>query len=284
MEGARLDAVGTIFEVRGEGHSDQKVISYGARRTRTEAEELLTESRARVAAVGGKVERYWIEEIDTTGLFEIPTRPTPRERFATRVERPKKPGYWETAHVEVLDGDKVVASYDRDYRMLQTFEPFRQGDRFFALVAPHYTATSLLDLQTGQIIASEDPSPGGFCPVGFYVPDWWDVHDGTTLPGSMHWKTDYEWPSAGDFGFVWGCLWGDDSSWKVQYLDLSEIQHGRIRREERFGYLKLATRSDMLANEFIRLWSWEGKRNVEFATLETYDLGNGQRIDKPPWA
>jgi hypothetical protein len=64
--------MGTIFEVRGEGHSDSKLISYGARRTRTEAEELLKESRTRVAAVGGKVDRWWIEEVDTTGLFEIP--------------------------------------------------------------------------------------------------------------------------------------------------------------------------------------------------------------------
>ena len=275
--------MGTIFEVRGEGRSDGKVISYGARRTRDEAEEHLNESRARVAAVGGEVDRWWIEAIDTTGLFEIPDRPAPRERFTTRVERPNKPGHWETVHVEVLDGDKVVAAYDRNYRMLQTFEPFRQGDRVFAMVAPDYTASSVLDLQTGQIIAAEEPGPAGFCPVGFYVPDWWDVHEGRTLPGSMHWNADHEWPSRGDFGFVWGCLWGDDSSWKVQHLDLSEIQQGRIRREERFGYLRLATRPDLIGKEFIRVWSWEGKRRVEFAVEETYDLDSGQQIDKEPW-
>lgn len=236
-----------------------------------------------MAAVGGKVDRWWIEEIDTTGLFEFPSCPTPRERFTTRVERRKKPGTWETVHVDVLDGESIVASYDRNYRMLQTFEPFRQGNRCFALVAPDYTATSVLDLQTGKIIASEEPSPGGFCPVGFYVPDWWDVHDGTVLPGEMKWRPDYEWPNAGDFGFVWGCLWGDDSSWKVQYLDLSEIQQGLVRRAERFGYLRLATRLDVHPKEFIRVWSWEGQRKVEFAVRETYDLANGQQLDKEPW-
>jgi hypothetical protein len=41
--------------------------------------------------------------------------------------------------------------------MLQTCEPFRQGDRVFALVSPQYTATSVLDLHTGTIIASEEP-------------------------------------------------------------------------------------------------------------------------------
>jgi hypothetical protein len=275
--------MGTIFEVRGEAHSDSKVIAYGARRTRKEAEQLLRESRDRVAAAGGQVDRWWIEVIDTTGLFEIPARPTPRERFTIRVEPRKKPGNWQTAHVDVLDGETLVTSYDRNYAMLQTFEPFRQGARFFALVAPDYTATSVLDLQTGQIIASEEPSPGGFCPVGFYVPDWWDVHDGTSLPGSMLWKTDNEWPSVGDFGFVWGCLWGDDSSWKVQYLDLSEVHQGRIRREERFGYLRLATRPDAIGREFIRLRSWEGNRKVEFALWETYDLTTGGHINENPW-
>jgi hypothetical protein len=275
--------MGTIFEVRGEGHSDSKVISYGARRTRVEAEELLNESRARVLAVGGKVDRWWIEEVDTTGLFEIPARPTPRERFTTRVERRSEPGQWQTVHVDVLDGEKVVASYDRNYAMLQTFEPFRQGNQFFALVAPNYTATSVLDLQTGKIIASEEPSPAGFCPVGFYAPDWWDVHDGHVLPGELRWKADYEWPSDGGLGFVWGCLWGDDSSWKVQFLDLSEIRRGQIRREERFGYLRLATRPDMVGTAFIRLLSWEGKRKVEFAVEEACDLSTGERIDEKPW-
>jgi hypothetical protein len=180
--------MGTIFEVRGEGHSESKVISYGVRRTRAEAEELLKKSRARVVAVGGKVDRWWIEEVDTTGLFEIPARPTPRERFTTRVEPRSEPGQWQTVHVGVLDGDEVV----------------------------------------------------------------------------------------------WGRLWGDDSSWKVQYLDLSEIRHGRIRREERFGYLRLATRPDVVGKAFIRLWSWAGKRKVEFAVQETYDLLTGEHIDEKP--
>jgi hypothetical protein len=115
-------------------------------------------------------------------------------------------------HVEVSDqGGRVVASYDRNYSMLQTFEPFRQGDRHYALVSRFYTGTTVLDLATGEIVAEEEHSGSGFCPVGFYVPDWWDMHDDTTLPGSMYWTADHEWPN-GDFGFVWGCVWGDDSS------------------------------------------------------------------------
>ena len=73
--------MGTIFEVRGERHSVSKLISYGARRTRLEAEELLKESRAQVVAAGGNVDRWWIEVVDSTGLFEIPPRPDRRTRL-----------------------------------------------------------------------------------------------------------------------------------------------------------------------------------------------------------
>lgn len=41
-----------------------------------------------------------------------------------------------------------------------------------------------MDLAIGEIITRGDPKPDGFCPVGFYVPDWWDVNDGSILTGT----------------------------------------------------------------------------------------------------
>ena len=259
-----------IYEVRAQ--SGNQVRAFGARQTRAEAEELLEDCRNRI---GRRNDRYWIEEIDTVGRFKIPSRPTPRERYTTRVESFKKPNTWKTVHVEVLDGDKVVASYDRNYEMHQTFEPFRQGDRMFALVSPDYTATSVLDLETGEIIASEAPDATGFCPVGFYVPDWWDIHDGKELPGSMRWRpVDHEWPG-GEFGFVWGCQWGDDSTWKVQYLDLSAIRDGVVWREDRFGRLHLASDPKREARDFIKCKSHGGERQVEFHIRSQHYLATG---------
>jgi len=72
----------------------------------------------------------------------------PRERFATRVETVSDPREPTKVRVEILDGDRAIASYDRNYSMLSTFEPFRQGDRDYALISPHYTATSVIDLQS----------------------------------------------------------------------------------------------------------------------------------------
>jgi hypothetical protein len=150
-------------------------------------------------------------------------------------------------------------------------------------------------LATGTIIAEEAESgaPGtGFCPVGFYVPDWWDVNDGSVLMASKHWSTDDEWPT-GTFGFVWGCYWGDDSSWKVQCLDLTRIQEGIIGRDERFGYIELATAGftspcftleppgpqGSATPQFISISKYEGIARVTFAVEMGFDLVSGKSAE-----
>src|SRR5262249_50231622 len=149
-----------IYEVRAETSSG-RVHSFGARRTRLEAEDLLRESTRRVEAVRGRNQRYWIEEIDTTGLWQPPPQPKPPDRYSVRVTTTTPPGTWTQVHVDVQDGDTVIAGYDRNYDMLQTFEPFRQGDRDFALISADYTATAVLDLRAGEVIAAEEPAAGG---------------------------------------------------------------------------------------------------------------------------
>lgn len=66
-----------------------------------------------------------------------------------------------------------------------------------------YTLSAVIDLGTGEVIAEEEETfydeaktrPGAsFCPVGFYVPDWWDVHDDSIIPGSEYWDEANEWP------------------------------------------------------------------------------------------
>jgi hypothetical protein len=275
----------TIYDVVAD-RDDGRVHSFGARTSRADAEAHVAEARARYE--GSPWRNFRIEEVDTTGLFEIPPRPTPRERYSVRVTQTSPEGSWTEVAVDVLEGERLVGRYDRNHSMLRTFEPFRQNGRDYALISPDYTATSVMDLESGEIIAGEQPSPGGFCPVGFYVPDWWDIHEHAesngTLPGSRSWTPDYEWPT-GEFGFVWGCVWGDDSSWKVQHLDLSRIREGTLTREERFGYVILDTGEAEgrevwpEARRFIHLWSYNGMRRVELRTRQTYDLLSGELQD-----
>jgi hypothetical protein len=41
------------------------------------------------------------------------------------------------------------------------------------------------------------------------------------------------------FAFVAGCIWGDDTFRKLQYLDLSRAADGILQRDDRFGYVEL---------------------------------------------
>lgn len=291
-----------VYRVYGLHDGRDKDIFFGAFRTSAEAEAEIAKLLTR--EMHG---RNWAEQYHNRGFvireavvetdFQVPPRPKPRDRFFVRgTPKENRPGTWASTVVEVFrraDSGREpekVAEYERNYSLLQTFEPFRQRDREFALISRRYTGTAVLDLETGRVVAEEPDSSFGFCPVGFYVPDWWDVHDASIIPGSESWNADLEWPS-GEFGFVWGCIWGDDSSWKVQHLDLSGARDGVIRRDERFGYVQLATighRSPCFEPDvaiprlgshpppFIRVARWNGKTSVTFAVETKFDLASGR--------
>jgi hypothetical protein len=126
-----------------------------------------------------------------------------------------------------------IGEYKRNYSTAyQTFAPFRKNGRTFALYSPDYTSTRLLEIFPGigiKDIGGEERKSNGFCPTELYVPvqrKWSDE------------KEDYV-EVDGAHGFVAGCVWGDDTSWKIQYVDISRAEEGIITRDERFGYIEL---------------------------------------------
>lgn len=189
--------------------------------------------------------------------------------------------------MENRDSDSAweeVASYQRNYSMLKTFEPFRQLKngvwKDYALISTKYTRLEVMDLQSGEIIAVEpypkaskemaekfpnqyvegQEMPGsGFCPAEFFVPGWWDEYDESEKDQSRTWPGipdeinqkvagDYleEWKLyEGNWGVYSGCVWGDDMSWKVQYVDLSRISEGIVTTDDRFGYVSLPEDLDL---------------------------------------
>lgn len=214
----------------------------------------------------------------------------------------------------------IVARYTRNYPGTPPFWPFRQkcwltGEwRHFALISPYYTASAVIALDdgspssgqlshrksdrgltwhAGDIIAEEkhegDCDTGkctcnfGFCPVGFYVPDWHDVHDGSIIPGTHYWEKWDEEPS-GNYGFVWGCVWGDDNGWKIQFLDLTDVQDGIIRRDDRFGYQYIdGTAGD--PRKFIRVHPGEKSRGpyAVISTPKIFDITTGKHRGDEDW-
>ncbi|HKH93282.1 MAG TPA: hypothetical protein VKA54_15870 [Gemmatimonadaceae bacterium] len=188
-----------------------------------------------------------------------------------------RPGAWNGVRVGVFlregQSETQIGEYERNYPSLfDTFHPFQANSRELALYSPHYTGTRLLELPSCRDIGGEEPSPDGFCPVDFYVPRYVDleirVDDGAPrrfrqqaakVEDLKARTVEVKWPATTarpaytelhhhapvgpaqhhPFGFVAGCVWGDDNSWKVQYLDLSRAAEGILRRDDRFGYIEL---------------------------------------------
>lgn len=294
-----------VFRIYGVSRGRAKDCYFGAYRSESEARAKVAKLEATEMNGANWAQQYHDEgfvirtaAVDTD--FEIPSLPKPRDEYMVTAARTMADGGgWDTSKVEVFrrigttDLEKVC-EYGRDYALLHTFEPFRQEGRDYALISRHYTRAAVLDLATGEVIAEEEePTPGGgFCPVGFYVPDWWDVHDGSVIPGSEHWNADCEWP-VGDFGLVWGCHWGDDSSWKVQHLDLRRIREGALTRDDRFGYVELAAlgyeppwrhavrpaETGSSRPPFIRVSRHDGKPRVVLDVALRFDLESGRLDD-----
>lgn len=86
----------------------------------------------------------------------------------------------------------------------------------------------------------------GFCPMQFHVPDildGWTGEDAFTPETwakyeGEEWFRDELKLKIGNYGFVGGCIWGDDTSMKVRHIDLSKITEGIVTEEERYGYLE----------------------------------------------
>ena len=154
-----------------------------------------------------------------------------------------------------------IGSYTRDYKAfgIQTFYPFLLNGKEYALYSKNYTATRVMSLPNCKDLGGEEPDSIGFCPVEFYVP--------------LKEKQDEPYEHY-PFGFVAGCHWGDDSSWKIQYLDLSNVANGIIKREARFGYIELPTGIALENAISINNWSDNDSEpyTINIAATDRYHL------------
>ena len=192
------------------------------------------------------------------------------EKYVTETETiPTRKGCWDVLKVKIfrVEGESKtqIGEYDRNYRSLyDTFLPFKQGDREYALYSKKYTATRVMSLPDCKDLGGEEGAGNGFCPTGFYVP----VVECKEDIGS-------EYDPQGQFGFVCGCVWGDDSSWKIQYLDLSKINEGILVRDDRMGYIELLGSQTLAEAIDIERWGKDDP-TVQIACSKYFDLTKGK--------
>lgn len=192
-------------------------------------------------------------------------------KVSKEIDHGKK--YWNTLEIVVIEKDIntskeiQVGSYHRNYsNFFDTFFHFRRGGKDYALYSEHYTATSVMELPSCKKIAGEDPACFGFCPVEFYVPKIYDPE-----------TKSYE--KYSDIGFVAGCIWGDDSSWKVEVLNLSELEKGIIKRDDPFDYAPLPPK--MKLRDAIKEFFYEdGMYSVELLSQKFYQFKIQDLVNK----
>ncbi len=234
--------------------------------------------------------------------------------IARKIANLNEPSTWTRIQVGVFvvrDGvESQVGEYIRNYELMQTFFHFQKNGKDYALYSPHYTCTRLMELPSCRDLGGEEPAGNGFCPVEYYVPRYiereYEGVDGKRhrysvidpQPKNFEPSTNFLYrldPTTGErakvetpnslvtpltcmpFGFVSGCVWGDDLSWKVQFLDLSQAAKGIISREERFGYLPLPDRLSL--KDSIDLINFElGDENwdITIATQRSFEFKTGK--------
>lgn len=134
----------------------------------------------------------------------------------------RKP-YWSHTLVEILKGHITIGSYIRTYPGCgkSTFFPFshERSGKELALASANYMYTDIMELPSCTWLSGDPQRERDyfthFCPVEFFVPK----------------------EGKGDFGFVGGCVWGDDSSMKVRLLDLRDADKGKISKID-IGYVE----------------------------------------------
>ncbi len=233
-----------------------------------------------------------------------------------------RPGTWNSTVVGVFrcegENKEQVGQYKRNYPSLfRTFCHFRKGDKDYALYAPDYTASRIMELPSCKDIGGEESHGAGFCPVDYYVPRYIeresiglddkvrryrinepaasDLVAQTTKFTPLDEKTGQriavEKPSYPvspllyyPFGFVAGCIWGDDSSWKIQYLDLTNAENGVLQRDERFGYIALPDSMQLSQAVDVVDYQWDAKEesahHITIAIEKRFDLRTGKPVDE----
>lgn len=214
-------------------------------------------------------------------LHYKPIKGTPFRLETSSVQN--KPGTWNSTKVSIYRDDDydiksdvyrkgiLIGEYIRNYSNygFETFYPFQVDNEWYALYSADYTATRVMKLYADRIEdwCGEESDSRGFCPTEFYVPRY--ITSANTPDYNIIYvdcdltREEFQAEIANpefvkleycNFGFLCGCVWGDDTSWKLRYIDLSQIPDKVLSITEKFGYWELP--AGPLKNH-IRMDGWE---------------------------
>jgi hypothetical protein len=209
----------------------------------------------------GKAAEYAKELLESLRSYHQPT-------YEIREDRLDKG--WGHSILHVLRGGDEVFSYERTYPSFgkSTCVPFPQYDfvdhqwHDYLLFSEEYVRASALNLETA--VRADEPYPTdnygkeypefGFCPTGFKAFPMIEEYVGTDEDEAKRDESIAFWNKmidahpdqasslleySGVFALESGCIWGDDTSDKLRYIDTSRVRDGILRTDERYGYFEL---------------------------------------------
>jgi len=187
---------------------------------------------------------------------------------------------WKGQKIGIFNNNDVwLGSYNRNYPNfgVETFAPFELNGNWYALYSEHYTATRVMSLPDCKDIGGEDPESCGFCPVEYYIPRYYKNSDLYNVfwnnePGNEDSVIHYL-----PYAFIAGCVWGDDTSWKVEMIDLRQADKGIVKRTQPFGYSSLGTNHTLKDSIYIHDWEDE-ELDVELVAARHYYIKDGENI------
>lgn len=146
--------------------------------------------------------------------------------------------HWNSTLCEIYKGEEKIGEYKRTYYAYseKTFYPFTFNGNDYALYSENYTQIQLMSLpDCKEIILKEDckKQMANFCPTELYVPICAKIkyEDGRII---QYWINNLDDKEDGEeyeylhIASALGCVWGDDSSWKLMLIDLRKIEEGEI--------------------------------------------------------
>lgn len=206
---------------------------------------------------------------------------TANSSYKVVVKSIRSPHHWGTSEIAIFAGNglfkRKLGGYTRNYPAhgMSTWYPFSRGGRDYALYSRDYTCTRVMELPSCRDIGGEEPSAGGFCPVDYYRPEitYFEKEPDPRKEGSFCYRIMKE-PS--QVAFIAGCIWGDDSSWKIQCFDISQIESGIITRDQRFGYIAMPKGVTLAQTTSLERDEESGAVIATFAVMQTYNLSTGE--------
>ncbi len=143
------------------------------------------------------------------------------------VTRKSNPGCWDVIDITIKKDEEVVFEVTRRYSTMaeETTKFFELDGKEIVVYSDDYQTLNFFNLTDRQPIQLDEESKKqiyGFCPVEIIIPrykiedEWYEMDNDNG-------------PLYHDFAMVSGCAWGDDSSWKLNIIDLKDLLSGKVR-------------------------------------------------------